>query len=671
MAKSSKSPDPLGDPAQIEIGPEVLGDYEAASRREWLVTNGIGGYASGSLAGSNTRRYHGLLVAALTPPTGRVVTLSKLEETLSVGGESFALSTNQYPGTIWPQGYRLLAAFRRFPAPTFVYRPREGVELEKAIWMIPGRNTTVVRYTLRAAPWPVAISFVPLVAWIDYHAQFHRREGFPFAWSWQEPECCLVAYQGTPPLRIVAPRARFIAGAAWYDNVEHLRELERGLDFRGDLYAPGSFEARLSPGESLTVTATIETTAAPLTEAELAERQRRLIALAGLSDPFGQQLVLAADQFVVHVPETPAIRSTIIAGYPWFTDWGRDTMISLPGLCLATGRPEVARDILAAFAGFVSRGMLPNRFPDVGSEPEYNTVDATLWYVHAVYRYLEVTGDAVFVRTLMPTLDAIIEHHLAGTRYHIKGDADGLLASGADGVQLTWMDAKVGDYVVTPRRGKAVEICALWYNARCIMAELAERFGQRDISHGRAAAQTRASFAQFIRPDGHGLFDVIEGSTETDDSIRPNQIFAVSLPFSPLDDEVARRVVDTVARHLLTPYGLRTLSPKDPHYRGRCEGDAWQRDCAYHQGTVWPWLLGPFIDAHLRVYRDPKAARELLTPLREHLRQAGIGTISEIFNGAAPFAPGGCIAQAWSVAEILRVWKRLALPDPQDNGNDG
>ncbi|MEW6323977.1 MAG: amylo-alpha-1,6-glucosidase [Nitrospirota bacterium] len=645
---------------QIEFGPQNLHDYETASRREWLVTNGIGGYAAGSLAGSNTRRYHGLLVAAIAPPAGRVVTLAKLEETAVIDGGVFPLSANQYPGAIHPQGFRSLASFTRFPVPSFLYHPLRGVRIEKSIWMAHGKNTTYIKYTLHRSPGRVRLELRPLIAWTDYHTEFHRRDDFPCSLSWHEPELRMTPYSGLSPLRLTVEGARFMSKADWYYNIEHLRELERGLDCREDLYSPGHFDVELDAGESVTVVASVEPSAesGEKTLAAALARQERLIGLAGAADAFGKHLVLAADQFIVQAPN---VRSTVIAGYPWFTDWGRDTMISLPGLCLAAGRPELAREILAAFADFVSDGMLPNRFPDGGTHPEYNTADATLWYVQAIYAYLDATKDEEFVeQTLMPVLEEIIAWHLKGTRYRIKVDADGLLSAGEHGVQLTWMDAKVGDYVVTPRTGKPVEINALWHNALRIMALLARRFGKEAVSYQRMAKRARASFAaKFERPDGQGLFDVIDGAGGRDESIRPNQIFAVSLPFSPLDDAGAKRVVDTVQRHLLTPVGLRTLSPEDPAYKGRYGGDPFQRDAAYHQGTVWPWLLGPFVEAHLRVYGSRAAARRFLKPMQAHLADAGVGSISEIFSGDPPFSPDGCIAQAWSVAEVLRLWKQL------------
>jgi predicted glycogen debranching enzyme len=374
------------------------------------------------------------------------------------------------------------------------------------------------------------------------------------------------------------------------------------------------------------------------------------------------RLVLAADQFIARraTPEEPD-GLTVMAGYPWFGDWGRDTMIALPGLTLATGRPDAARSILRTFARFVDRGMLPNRFPDAGEPPEYNTVDATLWYFEAIRAYHEATGDDGLLEDLFGVLESIVAAHRQGTRYGIRVDpADGLLASGVPGVQLTWMDARVGDWVVTPRTGKAVEVNALWYNALRAMAVFATRLGRPASEYGALADRVAAGFERFWHEPGGHCHDVIDTPAGDDSTLRPNQILAVSLPESPLPPGRQRAVVDAVASRLLTSYGLRSLGPEHPDYRGRYEGDQRLRDGAYHQGTVWAWLLGPFALAHYRVYRDAEAARSFLQPLADHVSDYGVGSIAEVFDGDAPFRPGGCIAQAWSVAEILRAWHGLA-----------
>jgi predicted glycogen debranching enzyme len=655
---------------------QILQDFEQASQREWLATNGIGGYASGSLSGANTRRYHGLLVAALTPPTGRRCLLSKVEETLLLNGETFELSANRYPGAIHPQGYRWLERFQALPAPAFLYRPRPDTLLEKRIWMPYGRNTVCLRYALRKAPAPLLLRLSPLVCWKDYHSEMHFWKDFPAQVCVLEGETRLQPTTESPMLRLLAPGTRWEPAGYWHYRVEHPREQERGFDYLEDLYCPGHFLADLAPGASLTLIATLEECVEPpeVSWRALRERQESLILRAHASDDLTRALTLAADAFLMDAPavnravcrpedDAPRLRrSTVIAGYHWFTDWGRDTMIALPGLCLATGRHDVARDILTSYAAYFSEGMLPNRFPDQGETPEYNAVDAALWFFHALDAYVRQTeGGWELARELWGVLKESVDWHLRGTRYGVRVDpADGLLHAGVPGVQLTWMDARIGERVVTPRIGKPVEINALWYHALCIMKGLAQRLGEDPQSYARLASRTAKSFRKaFVRPDGQGLYDVI-GAEGPDASIRPNQIFAVSLPHSPLTAEQQRAVVETVERHLLTPCGLRTLSPEDPAYVPRYRGSPQERDAAYHQGTVWAWLLGAFVDAHLKVYREPQRARVLLSCLPAHLQEAGVGYCSEIFDADPPHTPDGCIAQAWSVAELLRAWRRTS-----------
>ncbi len=643
-------------------GPDILRDAPQSSRLEWLVTNGIGGYASGTLSGIHTRRYHGLLVAALSPPTGRTVTLSNLEETVRIDGQAFDLSANQYPGVLFPRGFQYLIQFRPFPAPTFLYEPTPSVQIEKTIWMAQGSNTTFIRYRLQTAPAraQVALILTPLIVFRDYHQAFHYDPGFPASVSWVPPRLSIVPRIGAPPLYLYLPGAQFTKRADWYYNQEHLREMERGFDFRGDLYTPGAFGLDLSAGSGATLIASLspDIEAGDLTWTGRVQRQRSLIARADCRDDFGRALVLAADQFIA---TRQGIHATVMAGYPWFTDWGRDTMISLPGLCLSTGRPEIAKEILTAYAQWTRGGMLLNRFPDAGHAPEYGAADAALWYVQATYAYLNATGDRDFMARQVPILTAILDRHADGAACDVRMDEDGLLTVTKPG--FSWMDARVGGEAVTPRCGKLAEINALWYNALCILATLRKRMGQEGGRYAKMARGMRGAFvAKFVRPDGAGLFDLIESPHPRDrpGAIRPNQIFAVSLPFSPLDAAAAKGVVDVVQAHLLTPYGLRSLSPEDPNYRGVYGGCAEARDGAYHQGTVWPWLLGPFTEAHLRVYRDVGAARAFLAPMQAHLCRAGVGTLSEIFSGDPPHAPDGCIAQAWSVAEVLRLWTALA-----------
>ncbi len=685
---------------EIVFDGQTLQNLDDSLNREWLVTNGIGGYASASLAGANTRRYHGLLVAALNPPVGRAVLLSKLEESVEIiapdGNVSptFALSVNLYPGAVYPQGHRYLQRFSALPAPTWTWSPQTGVQIEKRIWMPDGHNSVHITYTLTNAPAGSAanLHLVPLFAWKDYHSEMRATD--PLQYQWHSPlhqvarepgDACSVLRVPLPPILHVtadstmlslhlvdasgAPisSATFLPQQYWCYQFQHPREQERGQDFSEDLLSLGMLSLVLSVGESVTIVATVESGVPEPPERAwqgfLAAQQRSLEGIEA-RDEFTAKLALAAKPFLV---ASPTCRASIIAGYPWFCDWGRDTMISSTGLCLATGRAEVAREILLSYADYVDQGMIPNRFPDAGMAPEYNTVDATLWYLLAIYRYVAATSDSSLLEALWPALQEIVRWHQKGTRYNIRVDADHLLAAGQAGVQLTWMDAKVGDWIVTPRIGKPVEINALWNNGLKTMSYFAKLLDRaEDIATYEDQARTCAAIfcARFPRHDGRGLADVLDtpNSNAPDESIRPNQIFAVSLPFAPVlpDSPLARSIVDVVEGDLVTPRGLRTLSPHDPSYRPRYEGDAASRDGAYHQGTAWPWLLGAFAEAHYRVYRDRLRALEFLRPLQGEMTTYGVGSLAEIYDGGDVQRPNGCIAQAWSVAETLRVWKELS-----------
>jgi len=645
----------------IRFGQDLCGNLEAASRREWLETNGIGGFASSTLPGINTRRYHGLLVAATKPPVGRLVLLSKLEETVLIDGNAFDLCSNQYQEVVHPTGFRFLKQFRLDPFPIFTFEV-QGVQIEKSVFMVYGENTTVVQYEILRAgkSSTVQLELRPLLAFRDYHSLTHENDAIDGRVTARPGLASVSPYQGLPTLHLSHDAATVENTAHWYRNFEYEVERERGLDHQEDLFCPCVMRFDLRTLTRATVIASTEQrdiARAPLyRQNELSRRQQ-----AGLSSPveddFVRALSAAADRYIVCRGD----HKTLIAGYPWFSDWGRDTMIALPGLTLPGRRFEVARSILQTFARHVDRGMLPNCFPDVGETPQYNTVDATLWFFEALRAYLSYTGDLEFVRGLYDVLTDIINWHVRGTRFGIKVDASCLLCSGEAGVQLTWMDAKVGDWVVTPRRGNAVEIQALWYNALCIMEDVARRLGDESgrKRYSGLATLTRWSFNRLLWNDKGGyLYDVVNAGLP-DASIRPNQIFAVSLPYTMLRPERAKLVVDLVQRHLLTPYGLRTLAPSDPQYRGRYTGDPQSRDGAYHQGTVWPWLMGPFITAFIKVNGGSRASRQQaetwLSSLKDHLNDAGLGHISEIFDGDYPHRPVGCIAQAWSVAEILRA----------------
>ena len=643
----------------IAFDENVCGQLDQAAQREWLETNGIGGFASSTIVGMNTRRYHGLLVASLKPPVDRYVLLSKLEETLVVDGAAFELSVNQYPGAIHPQGHQYLKAFRLDPYPVFTYEI-QGIELEKSLFLVHGENTVVVQYRVSANVGhfrELQLLVRPLIAFRDYHGTAHENGSLNSHVELADGRLFVQPYDSLPGLHIAHNAMSVDSQGAWYRNFEYEEERKRGLDFHEDLFNPCALRFDLSQSRRATLIASLDPREVEMSSAyEIGERQRRKAIVAGIDDPFTRDLTGAADQFIV----TRGSSKSIIAGYPWFADWGRDTMIALPGLTLATGRYDVARSILQEFARYADRGMLPNRFPDAGETPEYNTVDATLWFFEAIRQYVAHTNDYDFVRRrLYPVLTSIVDFHVAGTRYGIKVDQDGLLQCGEPGVQLTWMDAKIGDWVVTPRHGKPVEIQALWFNALRTLESFAAAF--RDIERQQFCAtlaqRANVSFnQQFWNPGAGCLFDVVD-LDGPDPSIRPNQIFAVSLYYSMLDNDRAAQVVAAVQRELLTPCGLRTLAPSDPRYVPQYRGDPVARDSAYHQGTVWPWLLGPFIEAYLRVNERTEEAvdeaRQWLEPLRQRMSEYGLGQVSEVCDAEPPYTPGGCFAQAWSVGQLL------------------
>ena len=644
----------------INFDAQVCTNFDAAIKREWLETNGIGGFASSTISGANTRRYHGLLTAATKPPLGRITMLSKFEETLLINGKSYELSTNQYPNIVYPEGYKYLRNFRFAPFPVWTFEI-EGVVIEKKVFMVDGSNTTVIEYKsrLQSPDSEVQIALRPLLSFSDYHQLQQENDEFDLDYEVRENLITVRPFAEMPPLYFVHNSESIQRTGVWYRNFEYAIEKERGFDFSEDLFQPFALKFDLfAPAIVIASTEPQKISDGQNFENKEIERRANLIKTADAKDDFIKQLVLAADQFVV----SRGTGKTIIAGYPWFSDWGRDTMIALNGLTLATNRAEIAKSILLEFSKHISKGMLPNRFPDAGETPEYNTVDATLWYFEAIRAYVEKTKDYDFVReNLYEKLVDIIVWHIRGTRYQIKVDEDGLLYAGESGTQLTWMDAKIGDFVVTPRTGKAVEIQALWYNALCIMASFAEKFGDKKDRQRylKMADEVQESFNKIFWNDAEEcLFDVINGE-EKDASVRPNQIFAVSLPNQILDFEKARKVVEKVETELLTPFGLRTLSPHDKNYCSIYTGSPLARDSAYHQGTVWAWLIGAFVDAYHKVYagepHTEKRIGEIVQNFKNHLSEAGSGQISEIFDGTAPHEPRGCVAQAWSVAEILRV----------------
>ncbi len=669
--------------AEVQFGREILGNLDLAETREWLVTNGLGGFASGTVAGTSTRRYHGLLMAALQPPTDRTLLVAAVDETVRYGGATFPLATNRWlSGDVSPKGYLNMESFHlEGTKPVWRYALADAL-LEKRVWMKQGENTTFMEYTLARGNAPVEIEGKLLVSYRDFHATTH-------ADSWQmkiepvEKGIRVVAFDGATPFFLKSSLAAFEPRHEWYRDFLLPVERERGLDDHEDRLLAGVFRAQLAAGEKLTLVFSTEPEA--LLDGEQAralqsshdlklfqewqKRHSETVATPPDDEPgWLWQLVLAADQFLAKraLPDDPDGLS-VIAGYPWFSDWGRDTMIALPGLSLSLGRPEIARKILVSFSRYVDGGMLPNNFPDRGGAPQYNTIDASMWFFEAARQYFEATQDLALVNKLFPVLSAIVDAHVAGTRYNIKVDpADALLYGGSPEVQLTWMDAKIGDWVVTPRIGKPVEINALWINALNTMGEFARRLARPGEGYLKLRQKAEKNFQKFWNPERNCCFDVIDvPGGGVDPALRPNQIFAVSLPVSPLTRQQSKGVVDTLGRELLTSFGLRSLAPSEPGYIGRYAGGPRERDSAYHQGTVWAWLLGPYALAHYSVYGDSAAAQSFLEPLGRSIYSSGLGSITEIFGGDAPFPPAGCFAQAWSVAEVFRVWEFLS-GRPQD-----
>ena len=659
-------------PDFIRCGRAICGDLAQAERREWWLANGLGGYAAGTVAGTLTRCYHGLLIAPVRPPLDRWLVFAKADATLMDGDREIALFSNRWASNaVHPSGYVHLESFHlhgRMP----VWRFAVGdLVLEQRIWLEPGANTVYVAWRLAAgrADREMQLRVRLLVNGRDHHNRTRMSDFQPHI---SAPDSASRLIQ-TPDfsLRLWARGGIIVDQPGWYENFDLLAEHERGLSHRDHHFCLGEAVLTLQPGEWTGIVGSLHPTA----ELDLAVAQQRFldreIALLAQADAqipeirtapdWIRQLTLAADSFLFARPlaDWPEGES-VIAGYPWFGDWGRDTLIALPGLTLTTGRIESARHILLTFARFADQGLLPNLLPAVGEPQAYNTVDAALWYVEAWRAYVEVSADIATLAEVFPVLQEIIAWHVAGTRYRIGMDGDdGLLFAGEPGVQLTWMDAKVGDWVVTPRIGKPVEINALWHNALASVAEFARLLGQSSAFYQDLAMQTQAGFRRFIRPDGEGLYDVVDGPDGDDASIRPNQIFTVSLPHRPVDPGMQQTIVRVCGQELLTSYGLRSLSPRHAGFRPYYLGDVLERDGSYHQGPVWGWLLGHYALADYRAHGDAAAAQAWLEPIRDHLQDAGLGTVSEIFDGVPPHQPRGAPAQAWSVACVLEAWQRL------------
>jgi predicted glycogen debranching enzyme len=652
----------------------LLENFTDASQLEWLETNGLGGWSGSSLCGCNTRRYHGLLMAATKPPAERMLLVSKLDETIVMDGNHYDLGTNDYGDTIFPQGFQTIRSFKRDLFPEWIFEAG-GVRIRKTITMVTGENTTLIRYEVLKADEPFSLQLLPLIAARGYHELQHAYNNIFWDIDFENGVFHNQPYEGAPDIYISVPGSTYQSVNKWYFKFNYLQEKYRGLDYQEDLFNHGLFNVNLKDGDALNIIISTEdpTGKNPDTLFEK-EKNRKSSLLKGVSENVLRQMILAADQFIVkrEVPAesesaVPVALKTVIAGYHWFTDWGRDTMISIPGLCLQTNRYEDAKKILAVFAKSVSMGMLPNRFKDSNDPPEYNNADGTLWYFNALYAYLQVTGDKKFILVeILPVLKDIIEWHFKGTRYNIHMDEDGLLYAGETGQQLTWMDARIGNWVVTPRMGKPVEIEALWYNALKIFEALLllNRESAAAVIIHEKAELTKTSFCEkFWYQEGNYLYDNIDEFGKPDASLRPNQIFAISLHFHLVEGEKANSVLNIIRSKLYTPVGLRSLSPDDPRYHGNYGGNVYMRDSVYHQGTVWSWLLGPFLEAGMKIDSEgfKEEAMAIINRFIYHLNEGCIGSVSEIFDGDAPHHPRGCVAQAWSVAEILRVIKTYSL----------
>jgi predicted glycogen debranching enzyme len=668
----------------LQLTPRPKGPTAADAPLEWLVANGLGGYASGSVDGPPMRRFHGFLIAALPAPLGRALLLHALHEVVELDGappQSLLPGRDGDPPTVREASFCLQAGL-----PHWSFTLADGVHLERTVFVRHGQNTCHVRYRLRGAAAPARLRIRP---WLD----FRPHEGLVTPQQHLHYEVTPISAtrvefsRAESPLllrmQVLGEQAAFAAEPRDWSAIVLGIERDRGYDYVTSAHGPGAFTLMLAPDQDAYLSATTEpwaqldaVTPEQAMEHELTRRQRLLVSSDdSLQEPDTFLLPLAADQFIVR-PATRAVDDaqayavgaeprTVIAGYPWFTDWGRDTMISLEGLTLVTGRHSEAHDILRTFALHVRHGLIPNMFPEGQREGLYHTADATLWFFHALHRYDTVTGDHALVEELLPVLQEIVRCHRKGTAFNIHVDSDGLLAQGAPGVQLTWMDALVDGWVVTPRRGKAVEINALWHNALVLLSEWLDRAGleaERDDLRAEAARCRTAFNARFWNPAVRRLNDVVDGENGDDDACRPNQILAIAVPHSPLDRQYWPDVLESVTRELATPAGLRTLSPAHPDYKRVYFGDLRARDAAYHQGTVWPWLMGPFVDAWLAVHpEDAAGARRWIDPLLEHVMDGGcVGSISEIFDAEAPFTPRGCFAQAWSVAEVARLVVKLA-----------
>ena len=645
------------------FGADFLSTYEEGIKREWVIGNGLGGYASSTIIGAGTRTYHGLLVATPENSPGRLLLLSSLDEEISINEEIYKLAVHKYPDTISPTGFDYLSEFIRYPFPLWVYQLGDFT-INKKVFMIHNSNTTCVLYDITSRREGALLRIFPLVSSRDFNLT--ARSGY-LSFFQRAGSSGVSLASSTGFTFSVSSNLQYHPNPVWHYNLEYDTEKKRGLNFQEDNFNPGYFESKLEPGKSrfFIAASTGDISSFTLEQVDKfytreANRQNLLALDSRLTEPFALKLLKATDAFVVK--NRFSGENTVIAGYHWYSDWGRDAMISLPGLLLIPYRFDEAKSTLNNFARYLRRGLIPNTFPAFGGEPVYNTVDASLWFIHALDRYFAYTHDFLFLSDIWNTVEDIINNYCNGTDFGIGMDPDCLIRQGP---QLTWMDAKVGEWAVTPRAGKACEVNALWYSALKTASYLGTLLGEDISLYETLAAGVASNFENaFWNPEANCLFDLIfqdeAGNQIKDPAIRPNQIFAVSLPYTMLSPEKEKAIVDRVERDLLTPFGLRTLSRDHILYKGQYSGDALTRDTAYHNGTVWPWLLGAFVKAYLKTHgysnRSLEYMRSLLEGFDEHLDTAGIGTISEVFDGDYPHTPGGTIAQAWSVAEILRAY---------------
>jgi predicted glycogen debranching enzyme len=647
------------------FGIDSFSTYEEGIKREWIIGNGLGGYASSTIIGAGTRTYHGLLIASLKNSPGRVLLLSSLDEEISINKEIYRLATHKYPDNICPKGFDYLSEFILAPFPLWVYKS-EAFTVNKRIFTVHKNdtdNTTCVLYDITSGKEGASLKIFPLINSRDFH--FTIRSGY-LSFS-QEAGSTGVKLESSNGFEFsLSSNLQYYPNPVWYYNLEYDAEKERGLNYQEDNFSPGYFESKLKLGISRFFIAASTGDISSLTLEQVDElytkevhRQDHLVSNSKLTEPFALKLLRATDNFIVRSPLSD--ENTVIAGYHWYSDWGRDAMVSLPGLFLVPHRFNEAKSTLKHFARYCRKGLIPNTFLFFGENPIYNTVDASLWFIHALDRYFAYTKDLQFLSNIWNIVDNIIENYSKGTHFEIGMDSDYLIQQGP---QLTWMDAKIGEWAVTPRAGKACEINALWYNALKTASNLGSLIGKDTSSYETLAFGVSSNFESiFWNPETNCLFDLVyrdEARNQVKDpAIRPNQIFAVALPYTMLSPEKEKAIVDRVEKDLLTPFGLRTLSSDQPLYKGHYHGDAVSRDTAYHNGTAWPWLLGAYVKAYLKVHNDSKSVekmRSLLQGFDAHLKTAGLGTISEVFDGDYPYSPGGCIGQAWSVAEIFRAY---------------